>query len=268
MMTYELNLDAIKEELIRILSEECSEEFVIQLNNESDYYNEVVYNDEIGLTTLVGDDKTPYDIACKVFYGDYRPNDEYVKLDGYGNFQSFDASEIDDQIDLDTIATDIIEGNINYEDYEGYSGWGEIDDLMERVKKAEDFEEWLNSDDMITIDDLINIHNHKIDWDKLDTDKFHTMKDFKGSNDEKTKENILKLYNGKAEFEDEFDYDCEYFIMENGEIIPLWDDDVINRMDFDELNEHFYTQYRDYGNMIELENYTEFDVDYIMEYVM
>lgn len=48
------------------------------------------YNDLGGLQMLLGDGEGYLSIACRVFYGSYNPNHEYVKLDGYANLESFD----------------------------------------------------------------------------------------------------------------------------------------------------------------------------------
>lgn len=50
----------------------------------------IQYNDLEGLQMLLGDGEGYLSIACRVFYGSYNPNHEYVKLDGYANLDSFD----------------------------------------------------------------------------------------------------------------------------------------------------------------------------------
>lgn len=50
---------------------------------------------------------TPTDIAQKIFYGDFRPNDNYFRFDGCANLESIDW--LKDGIDLDEIADYIID---------------------------------------------------------------------------------------------------------------------------------------------------------------
>lgn len=50
--------------------------------------DEIHYNDTENLQMLVGE--CPYNALQRAFYGDYNPNHEYVKLDGYANLESFD----------------------------------------------------------------------------------------------------------------------------------------------------------------------------------
>lgn len=54
----------------------------------NDYDNTIYYNDKDNITMLVGD--CPYNALQRAFYGDYNPDHDYVKLDGYANLESFD----------------------------------------------------------------------------------------------------------------------------------------------------------------------------------
>lgn len=51
--------------------------------------NEIQHNDLGGLQMLLGDGEDYITFALKVFHGDYNPNHDYVKLDGYANLESF-----------------------------------------------------------------------------------------------------------------------------------------------------------------------------------
>ena len=57
------------------------------------------------------DGQSPSWIACRIFYGDFNPNDTLFKFNGYGNLVSFKEYELSDHIYLDDIADHIIENN-------------------------------------------------------------------------------------------------------------------------------------------------------------
>ena len=48
-------------------------------------------------------------IACRVFYGDFNPNDNYIMFDGYGNFKSMYT--VQDEIYIEDIIDYIIDNN-------------------------------------------------------------------------------------------------------------------------------------------------------------
>lgn len=54
-------------------------------------------------------------VACRCFYGDFKPSAEYIKFNGYGNFQSIYQFEIPDYIDENEIATYILDNDIDFE---------------------------------------------------------------------------------------------------------------------------------------------------------
>lgn len=78
--------------------------------------DEIHYNDEEGVSSLVGD--CPFNALQRAFYGDYNPNHEYVKLDGYGNLESFnDPTEHiynDDMLDTIMESIEEFEGLLDY----------------------------------------------------------------------------------------------------------------------------------------------------------
>ena len=57
----------------------------------------------------------PWDIACKVQYGDFNPSFEYFKFNGYGNIQSICKWELDRLIDISDIVDYILENNFSFE---------------------------------------------------------------------------------------------------------------------------------------------------------
>lgn len=74
-----------------------------------DYDSKIYYNDEDNIIMLVGD--CPYNALQRAFYGDYNPNHDYVKLDGYANLKSFDdpTEHISKSDMLDTIMDNLEE---------------------------------------------------------------------------------------------------------------------------------------------------------------
>lgn len=54
-------------------------------------------------------------ISCKIFYGDFNPNYDYIKFNGYGNFQSIAKYCIFDYIDENEIAEYIIENDVDFD---------------------------------------------------------------------------------------------------------------------------------------------------------
>ena len=75
---------------------------------------------------------TPTDIAQKIFYGNFRPNDSYFRFDGCANLESIDW--LKDGIDLDEIADYII-------DNENSLGNNEIQEILDEDDNEEKNEE-------------------------------------------------------------------------------------------------------------------------------
>jgi hypothetical protein len=73
-------------------------------------------------------------ITCRVFYGEFNPNDDYLTFNGYGNFISFNEWKAKDYIYTDDIIDYIIDNNDSlYND--------EIQDLLdeyEAINESED----------------------------------------------------------------------------------------------------------------------------------
>ena len=89
-----------KDELIQVHAQYCD-----AINNYDDYiysmweFNDIMYG------------QTADWIANRIFYGDFNPNYDYFKFDGYGNLQSICNYELKDYIDIDEIAQYIIDTN-------------------------------------------------------------------------------------------------------------------------------------------------------------
>ena len=104
-----------KTEMIKDLLENMSESQLYTIVNEyfdkTEYYDDRIYDMEEFDEMM--DDMLPSDIAIKIFYGDFRPNDNYFKFDGYDNLQSFDY--ISDEVDLEEIADYIVDNDEDFD---------------------------------------------------------------------------------------------------------------------------------------------------------
>lgn len=83
----------------------------------------------------------PMDIAMRVFYGHFKPHDEYFRFDGCANLESFPAYQLDDYID--DFQDEIIKFLL---DTERYSDYPELDDL------TWDIEDPVTDDDLEGLD--------------------------------------------------------------------------------------------------------------------
>lgn len=86
----ETRLDAIIE-----LLDEMSTADLVAIHNEYCYKTNN-YDDEIfdmDRFDELCEGMKPADIANRIYYGDFRPNDEYFCYNGYANFVSFDFSD-------------------------------------------------------------------------------------------------------------------------------------------------------------------------------
>ena len=111
-----------KTEMIKDLRENMSESQLYTIANEyfdkTGYYDDRIYDmDEFD---EIMDGMSPWNIATKIFYEDFRPNYNCFRFYGYANLESFDY--ISDEVDLEEIADYIVD---NDEDF-GDSGIREI----------------------------------------------------------------------------------------------------------------------------------------------
>lgn len=89
---------------------------------------------------------TPSEIARMIHYGEFNPNDDYFRFDGYGNLESLDWQEISDK--AESLESDIIDHLVKY--YDGDTPWPDLDDLVYADDDAvfnEDYEEILDDED-------------------------------------------------------------------------------------------------------------------------
>lgn len=89
---------------------------------------------------------TPSEIARMIHFGDFNPNDDYFRFDGYGNLESLDWQEISDE--AESLESDIIDHLVN--GYDGDTPWADLDYIVDSDDTAifdEDFDEVDEDDD-------------------------------------------------------------------------------------------------------------------------
>lgn len=66
---------------------------VHELNNLSSDYDHIVKWDQIDFWENIETEQNNEQTALKIFYGSFRPYDEYIGYDGYGNIESMTEEE-------------------------------------------------------------------------------------------------------------------------------------------------------------------------------
>lgn len=106
-----------KKEMLIKLIEEMNTEEQVALHNEyciaTNNYDDEIFDSEELDTLCMGQDA--FWIACRVFYGDFSPSADYIKFNGYGNFQSIHKYNVTNYIDENEIADYILENNEDFE---------------------------------------------------------------------------------------------------------------------------------------------------------
>ena len=102
-----------KKELIVEVLEGLTDSELFSIGNE--YKREVdAFDDEIytieDLDMFV-EGQDAYWLACRIYYGDFRPTADYFKFDGYGNLKSIESYELSDYIEVEEIAGYCVENN-------------------------------------------------------------------------------------------------------------------------------------------------------------
>lgn len=92
-----LTVDDLKEMLLSINSYDNRLENLDYQENDEEFF-EIYYN-------------KPYEVARAISYGDYNFNDEYVKINAYGNLESISEMDFEDLIK--DYQTEIIEEYLN-----------------------------------------------------------------------------------------------------------------------------------------------------------
>lgn len=89
---------------------------------------------------------TPSEIARMIFFGDFNPNDDCFRFDGYGNLESLDWQEI--SAEAEELVDDILDHLVN--NYDGDTPWPDLDYMVDADDDAifdEDYEEVDEDDD-------------------------------------------------------------------------------------------------------------------------
>lgn len=123
-----------KFELVKEILDNMSESDLFWLYKEytcqAQLYDDEIFDMEEFDEIMSG--STPTDIAQKIFYGNFRPNDSYFRFDGCANLESIDW--LKDGIDLDEIADYII-------DNEDSLGNNEIQEILDEDDNEEEEDE-------------------------------------------------------------------------------------------------------------------------------
>ena len=89
-------------------------------------FEEAIYYD-MDLFDEFMDGYTPSEIARMIHFGEFNPNDDYFRFDGYGNLESLDWQEI--SAEAEDLVDDILYHLVNY--YSGDTPWAELDHLVD-----------------------------------------------------------------------------------------------------------------------------------------
>ena len=104
--------------------------------NINDYDNEIFTNDEYFFNDMF---EKPYDIVLKIAYGSYDYNDNFIKFDGYGNFETFNY--VSDVADFDEMAEHIFENESDYSYLDGLDDYDEEDEEDEEESEEDETNE-------------------------------------------------------------------------------------------------------------------------------
>lgn len=109
----------------------------------NEYLESVGYDDDrlydMGDLDEILSGQSPSEIANLIYYGEFNPNDNYFKFNGYGNLESLDY--VDDGADFNEIAKYCVD---NDEDF----GESDIRDILDSYEEEEEEEEESEEDDL------------------------------------------------------------------------------------------------------------------------
>lgn len=99
---------------------------IIALHNtycvNTNHYDDIIYSmdefDEEMRMAIEGRDDGPWWLACRLFYGDFNPTDDYFVFNGNGNLDSYPKYRIIDEIYTSDIIAHIIENDDDLDDSE------------------------------------------------------------------------------------------------------------------------------------------------------
>lgn len=150
-----------KESIIIYLNTLCSSDLVLIhnqycLNNNLD--NDIYHNDEDFFKTYFGNDIMGALRAAS--YGEFKISDEYLKFNGYGNFETTNSPM--KWVSIEDIANAILE---NCEDYSDYIKFETIDVIVEDFINDEDETIYSIIDESgCTIETDFELHQNAVDW--------------------------------------------------------------------------------------------------------
>ena len=136
MKTYEEKIEAIKNIIEDMDSSDAvalHNEYCYETNNYDDEIIEMERFDEIC------EGMTPSDIANHIFYGDFNPNHNYFRYNGYANFESTDYPT--DWIYPGDIARDVVDRECSFgndEIQEEIDSWNEDEDMEDSDDETDD----------------------------------------------------------------------------------------------------------------------------------
>ena len=70
---------------------------------------------------------SPLQIAQMIFFGDFNPNDEYFRFNGYGNLESANWGDV--VAEAEDLVDDILDHLVNY--YKGDTPWDDLDYMVD-----------------------------------------------------------------------------------------------------------------------------------------
>ena len=136
MKTYEEKVETIKN-----IIEDMDDSDAIALHNEYCYETNN-YDDEIIEMERFDENcegMTPIEIANHIFYGNFNPNHDYFRFNGYGNFES--TSDPTDWIYPGDIARDVVDRECAFENdeiQEEIDSWSEDEDEEDSDDETDD----------------------------------------------------------------------------------------------------------------------------------
>ena len=133
-----------REQAIRTYVENISNAELVELLQHMNAYDSC-FDDCVYFNMAEFDDfmsnYSPMEIAQMIFFGnDFNPNDDYFRFNGYGNLESANWYDVEDE--AEDLKDDIIDHLVNY--YSGDTPWAELDYIVDSDDDAlfdEDYEE-------------------------------------------------------------------------------------------------------------------------------
>ena len=135
-----------REEAIRTYVENLSKGELVELMQHMDGYDgcfdDCVYYDMDEFDDFMSN-YSPMEIAQRIFFGNFNPNHDFFRFNGYGNLES--ANWLDVEAEAEDLKDDIIDHLVNY--YSGDTPWAELDYLVDSDNDA------LFNDDLEEVDE-------------------------------------------------------------------------------------------------------------------